>query len=524
MKTLFALLVLAFVVGCSNKPSQNTAPSPAPSFELSHGRAPNPSWRAEPDTPWLHSQRQPPPIAKPHLFTGPAVGGGGARPPIIPQSWTIAAWNVDPANSTTCANDFNNCTQSTCGAAGAFQGPCVTFAEIAARWGTYSPRIRQNTTITFQSSQSGNSDPVYLTPFLENGAQMIVQGTLGAGQQIASGTLGVVTSKNRATNQNLVAASMPAGSVEGALVVNSTHPSRAWIFVPGPADAGVWQFTQPLVALTLPVLLPVTEVDTWATGDSVTVFQPVAVDIVYVAPVVSDNNGTFTNALFLYQLNVLDPAGATSDSALFTTPNFAIVESRMDRIFEFYSATSLNAAVVSTGLVNVDMEGGVIVSPSQASTGFLAGMISKTAFIARGPLDLNADVSLGISVALNGVSSNAGNVFLGVNTVTLSPQTQATTSGNDAINGGPVIYGSGSVNVTSGVYIYPPGAGAAAAYFKTSGGILMKTSSKVCLAVPSAATSFGTCNITLSAANLDANLGATSGCLAVGGGPSYCNF
>ena len=45
-----------------------------------------------------------------------------------------------------------------------------------------------------------------------------------------------------------------------------------------------------------------------------------------------------------------------------------------------------------------------------------------------------------------------------------------------------------------------------------------------CLGVPSGGTPTFTCNITVSPTNLDANLGATSGCLFTEGGGAFCNY
>lgn len=89
--------------------------------------------------------------------------------PLTPASWTVPNWYIDPANTTGCAADTNTCTSATC--AGAGTGPCATYAEIVVhRWGTTAPTLAQNTTVSFLSSHSDNSDPVILAPILKNAA------------------------------------------------------------------------------------------------------------------------------------------------------------------------------------------------------------------------------------------------------------------------------------------------------------------------------------------------------------------
>jgi hypothetical protein len=204
----------------------------------------------------------------------------GVRPPIIPSSWTVAAWDIDPANASTCASDTNNCTQSSCGSAGAHQGPCATFAEIAARWGTYSPRLQQATTITYLSSQTAAGDPVYLRPIIESGGSFTLQGTSAAPALITTGTLGTTVAKVRTTSTQLNT-TLNASSAANQLIVNSTHPSSAW--AQASTGSNTFAMTQPLL-LTTPA--SPTEVDTWASTDAFSALAPVAVDLVEVLPIV----------------------------------------------------------------------------------------------------------------------------------------------------------------------------------------------------------------------------------------------
>jgi hypothetical protein len=251
----------------------------------------------------------------PNIPQPPPVMAAIAGTPSIPASWTVPAWFIDPTNSSTHASDSNNCTTSST--------PCLTWHQINdQRWGCIGnanecPRLRQNTTITWMSSQSDNTDPVYYRPSSENQSYVIMQGTLGSGQQVATGVLGTVTAKNRSTPQ-LLTAVLPAGTyAAGELIQNATHSSEARLYAL--VSGTTWKISQPLVpvVITNPYFnspfTPV-EVNNWTAGDTVTIYSPVNVNIVDFSPVWADYNQTgFNNQPSLYALNVFDPGGADND-------------------------------------------------------------------------------------------------------------------------------------------------------------------------------------------------------------------
>ena len=212
---------------------------------------------------------------------------GGDRASTIPLSWTVSNWYFDYTNSTTCASDNNNCTSASCGGTGSFVGPCVTYAEVVSRWGTYRPRLRQNTTLTWLSSQSGNNDPVYFDPYIENGSYAWITAPLGPA--LWSTTLSSVVEKARGTPQLLQAnlgasaATLPTG---GVLLVNATHPSRAWTI--DNVSGTTYTISQPEAVCT-PLSCPaVGEVDTWTNGDVVAAYTPIGINIVELQPIVAD--------------------------------------------------------------------------------------------------------------------------------------------------------------------------------------------------------------------------------------------
>lgn len=241
-------------------------------------------------------------------------GGGGARHRLgitanryIPNSWQVPAWFIDPANSTGCASDSNNGTSATCSGAA---GPLLTWHHLNDElWGCESaagggcPRLQQSTTITFLSSHPDATDPVYFYPAIENQAVVQLVGALGSAQQIATGVLSNVTAKNRSTPQLLLAQS--GATAVNQLVVNATHASRAWTYKL--SSGSIYSMTEPSVAVTIPGGCGA-GVDTWANGDTVTVYQPVSVNIVDVGAKTEQLSGANSNyVVYLYNLNIYGP-------------------------------------------------------------------------------------------------------------------------------------------------------------------------------------------------------------------------
>jgi len=230
---------------------------------------------------------------------------GGAKQPTIPNSWTIPLWWLDGSNVTTCASDSNNCTQGTCGAAGSLQGPCLTYQSgIAARWATYSPRLQQTTTINVMSSLQ-TSDLVYINPYLE-GAALIWNCSLGAGQQIWSQALGTVTPRNQTTGALQKAVMSAAGVAANQLLVDTTTPSIAWTTID--ASGTTWNFSQPISGcVTANACTPVE--GTFSTGDSVTAYVPSTVNITQALPV--PNFSGSGGALYISNCTISNGSGGT---------------------------------------------------------------------------------------------------------------------------------------------------------------------------------------------------------------------
>jgi hypothetical protein len=174
---------------------------------------------------------------------------------------------LDPANSAGTSSDSNTGTSQATA--------LLTYAEVERRYGGPTPRITQPTTIHLMSSQTLNVDPIFFNGEAATtgtlGAQMILDGTLGR-TVVATTVLGAVTAKVRANPGNdLQVAGMPGGAAAHQLIVNTTRSSAAFIVS---VAAGVATMTQPLPLslLTTPAAAGWSEDNTWAVGDSITIY------------------------------------------------------------------------------------------------------------------------------------------------------------------------------------------------------------------------------------------------------------
>jgi len=230
----------------------------------------------------------------------PVVTGGALEAPTN-GSWGVSAWFISPASG----NDTNPGTQEL---------PLKTEARLTQIWGTVDPVLRQDTEITFLSSHTDNLDPSVFRPYLANGASLTIRGALGPEQQVAAGTLATVAAKNRATSQ-LLQADLGQNAEAGMLLVNTTRGNaRCWVYQN--VAGNVWSLTQPLAPMSIPAV-PGTfpaEIDTFADGDAFILYRPVQVNIVAAEATVVDYNADFNNALYLTDLTIFDPSGATDDN------------------------------------------------------------------------------------------------------------------------------------------------------------------------------------------------------------------
>ncbi len=426
----------------------------------------------------------------------------------IPTSWTTAAWFIDPANSTGKASDSNACTTAA--------KPCLTYAEVATLWGTYSPRLRQNTTITFMSSQPGNADPVYFNPYIENGVQVTLQGSLGTAQEVATGTLSNVVTKSRATGQ-LTEVTLPAGAAPGQLVVNTTKASRAWVYKS--AGGSNWFLSQPLAAWSLSGAAFPAETDTWANNDSVVLYQPVSVDLAQVQPTVPDAAVNSWNVdLNVYQLTIFDPLTAPNAQhldPLYINSNINISESSVQKAISL----GAGAKALDSGFINDDFSQSVISSTSGPTMTFWGGQTrypGAGAFLSLDRADLDGDFII-TSVA-DIYEGEYGAIFIDYGGIVALWDGFEVGQGSFPLNI-TAIWGGGTLAVLgSSTLGYPPTATATATFLLTGGLYLNQnlldltngtvTGPSTACSVDTSASGSWKCGIALTAANLDLSVSA----------------
>jgi len=181
---------------------------------------------------------------------------------------TVTDWYVDDSNVTGCALDSNTCTSGTCGSTGI--GPCATFNAIVNRWGSYTPIINTSSFFTaihvLSSWANSAADLVNIDPV---GQSMLFEGPLGAGQQVATGTMSGVVQKSTSAG-TLLQATLAAGLAVDQYVCNTTHTSCAWTV--SLASGTTWNLSQPMNT-------SFSEVNTWTNGDAYTVYVPATIQI-----------------------------------------------------------------------------------------------------------------------------------------------------------------------------------------------------------------------------------------------------
>ena len=522
----FFALLFAFVIGCAQQPAAVVVPGAPASVSgpaacvgadgLNH---------CGPGAKSAHA------LKKAGTF---GASAGGTRANTIPPSWTVPAWFIDPSNTTTCASDNNNCTQAACGAAGSFAGPCVTGGEIEDRWGTWAPRLRQQTVWTLMSSQpAGDADPWYPDPTLENNAGFAIEGVPSV---VATGVLASVVAA--ATPATFLSASVSGGVAVEQMIVNSTHPSVAWLYQN--VSGSTWNITQPMTGFVPFVTIgdatnagAQQPVNTWANGDVYTVYSLPSVALSTASAVVEYWGATAASTFPVYRIHISTPTvGSLYQSLLGDGIMFA--ESSSDRIITGVTSSCCAPSSVE-GLYNTYAYGGVQNTESVYNVFTSAGILATSYSIIAGAVGHNGGGALNIDKALffsNPVLGGGSFSTFGagaINSVFLDG-TFLIVNGNTSVNTfgafPALVWGSGSIHLGGngqwgwGALHYDQGAGKAVAYFKQSGGMTMNGYTTGYAIVGTVFTA----GITISPANLDANAGATKGGLFEIPGSSITNY
>lgn len=458
------------------------------------------------------STSAPPPT--PHTFGA----AGGTTSAIIPASWTVPAWFIDPANSSGTASDSNSCTSS--------GTPCLTWHEINDhRWGCIGspsgcPRLQQTTTITWLSNDSTDNDPVYFLPTIEkSNAYVALNGTLSGG---TTTTLTSVTSGGAATRTALELAAPASGTfAAGDFIVNTTHAGAAWAYTV--SSGAIWKLTQPMGRTTTPIVgfSPPTELTNWANGDAITFYtSPTKVNLVTVLPTITDENSN-ANYVTINNIQVTSPLhGNDSLDVLHVNSGVVFQECTSQREIHIGGMAGIFSPISSNNYLSA----GVSSLPMTAGAYIVGGEIVPTR---------SGTNTIGVSFDGDIIFSSTGsyvvqgpNILLGA--IYVDTSTVLAVTGNTYLNPtfGPysqaIVWGPGILNAASRI-AYASGAGEATAIFKSTLNIDRITT--FCLGNPNAVATTLTCNTSLTATNLDSSLGTSvTGCAYVPGGGSFCNF
>jgi hypothetical protein len=433
------------------------------------------------------------PAPAPHVLAATRAGP-------VPSAWTVPTWYVDGSSAVLgpsadggtapCASDSNTCQSATCGAFGSGIGPCLTWGEIAARWGTSAPRLRQSTTVTLLSNLQA-SDSVVWEPQLELASTALI---LGTATQVCTGTLAGVVAKNRSSGQ-LLSATLCAGAAADEWLCNTTRASCAWTYKSLGANA--WSLSQPMPKQTIPWSgTDPFEDDTWANGDAYALSTLTTAPIVRLSASMADIANSAINGAYLQRVAVVPSVG----SAAFRLGAAAnLEESSIARYLSLSSVISGNP----NSAINVDAA--LPVEPDSAQFQFnqlawKAGIL-RQAFFTGLSTTLEGGVLLGgqgasdVNAQLNDVYIDTGaTLFIGGGSVANHYPGQSTA----------FIWGPGTVSVT------PPGS-----LFVSVGGatpVLLATHVQIdglttaCSAANSGSPGL-TCGITVSGTNVDSHGG-----------------
>lgn len=181
-------------------------------------------------------------------------------------------WWYDPTNSSTHASDSNSCAVQT--------APCLTWHEIERRLGGPSPpllKVAAGYIFHLMSSNVGLTDTINFTPLVGNGTIISLEGVLA--QVGSSCTLSAATNRNTSasvgTRLTVTASCITATN---QLVINSTHSSVAWVLKSNGGSS--YTLSQALTPCNTSInSCDRVEVNTWAIGDTISVYTVPKMDV-----------------------------------------------------------------------------------------------------------------------------------------------------------------------------------------------------------------------------------------------------
>ena len=376
-----------------------------------------------------------------------ATGGGNwlRAVSLAPEQYIAqTVWWVDAQNVETTSSDEN--TGLTAATA------LRTKAEISRRWGTWSPTLNAiAVTVNYLSPDTTSADPGMFAPVFVDGATLTECGAVGGvsgGFPAHSflGTLNVVTPNSPTTNtilQTTVNTASGALAV-GMLLVNTTRGnSIAWV---ASISEGIATLSQPMTPYAGSGVYESSAVNTWAAGDGIAGYVPLAINLAKVAGTATDLGNDFDTASHIvWRIAVFDPLAGDDDfDALFVdmaaAPTFA--ECQVNRDTQIYGPVNVGAMFGNCA----QMGGGVVTAGLGINGGLLiyAGLIQAALEASGVTFEWNALITATTAQAANVIMTGveAGLALLSGSTLTLA--------GACTISTGQ-IYGNGVLNVTGTV-------------------------------------------------------------------------
>lgn len=399
------------------------------------------------------------------LFFGYVLNGqpvvlelmSGSFPPSPPASWTQATWFIDPQNLTGLASDGNSGIDAA--------HPVLTYnGGVVAKWGTQSPTLRQNTTITWLSSDLTGADPVVFTPTV---VQCFVKLT-GVATIIHAGAFVAVTPKAHSPAQLLNVDLGFAASV-GQFVQNTTVGKASKGAVYKLVGGTNFAILQPLSNAVVPFVSG-SQVNTWAPGDTYQLLAFPSVYFVNVTPAVGGFDPSFDVSIQLLNLHAIEPAPLGTFSAWVYGADVNDLECLIDPLVQGVSSqqgtepTYSYSSFFTQGVFNQDANhsfvGGGIVNQfgSVIGGGFQADIVlDNTAGLGAfqvGARSWALPPNM-VGAYIGGVVEVAGSLVIGTHTL-------------------GVIWGPGTLNVVGTTrMVYGGAAGEAVAVFLQAGGLLL---------------------------------------------------
>ena len=383
--------------------------------------------------------------------------------------------------------------------------PVKTVQEVVRRYGSRRPQLvtGQNLTLHVMGSQGLNVDIFAFDPLPSGGGLYAI---VGVPTLVATFNLGTVTAKNRAAAQVLEAAGFThAGLAQGQLVINNVSGAHALI---ENLTGSTAKLSQPVTPLAYPAdastFPSVTEDDSWATGQSVSVYSLPAVNMNGLdarGGQAASSSGIST--CWVQYLTLLDASGEAGNST-FQPSTTGVSTIFVDCVIQPYTVTGHGPeGASSTIFIGCGFEGGVQLAAAVQLAGY-SHLYGTSVSGAQGAVDLDAICRpqctvFGQDAAIIGtIFVDTGNLIINACEAWLDSDVFGLI--------GPCVYGPGAIQVVRGGRLFliggDAGGGTWAGTVKCTGGITMEglsTGTKYVAGTPGVFTD----GIALTAANLD---------------------